>query len=187
MADTTELYRGMIIRFNGEPHILIEKEFYSPAKGSAFTKCKLKNIKTGKVYPQIFKSGEKVEELEVQTRNMQYLYSDEESAYFMNSESFEQISVSLDLIPGKTDYLHQDGKYTMSIFEDEVITVQLPPKLSLIITETSDVLKGNTVVNASKEATLETGLKIQVPLFIKTGDKIIINTDNGTYFSKENK
>ena len=187
MTDTTELYRGMIMRFNGEPHVLIEKEFYSPAKGSAFNKCKLKNIKTGKVYHQIFKSGEKVDELEVQTRNMQFLYADETDAYFMSNETFEQIGVNLDLIPERTGYLHQDAKYTMSIFEDQVITVQLPPKISLIVTETSDVVKGNTVSNASKEATMETGLKVQVPLFIKTGDKLIINTDSGTYFSKENK
>jgi len=187
MADTKDLYRGMIIRFNNEPHILVEKEFYSPGKGGAFNKCRLKNIKTGKFFYHVFRSEEKVEELEVQTRNLQFMYIDDLSAYFMNPETFEQMGISLDIIPGKTDYLHTEAKYTMSIFEDEVIDVQLPPKISLIVTETSDAIKGNTTTNASKDAILETGVKVLVPLFIKQGDKIIINTDTGTYFSKENK
>ncbi len=177
----------MIIMFNGEPHILVEKEFYSPGKGGAFNRCKLKNIKTGKFVNHVFRSEEKVNELDVETRNMQYLYADDNFAYFMNPDTFEQINLSLDLIPGKTDYLHESGKYIMSFYEDEVIFVQLPAKISLIVTETSDAVKGNTATNAYKEATLETGLKVQVPLFIKQGDKIIINTDTGSYFSKENK
>ncbi len=187
MADTTEIRKGMIIRFNNEPHIVIEKEFYSPGKGGAFNRCKLKNIRTGKFVNQVFKSGEKVEELDVQTRNMQFLYADDSSGYFMSPETFEQITVSLDLIPGGTDWLHADAKYVMTIFEDEVIYVQLPAKISLIVTETSDAVRGDTATNASKEAILETGVKVQVPLFIKQGDKIIINTDTGTYFSKDNK
>lgn len=187
MADTTELRRGMIIRYNNEPHILVEKEFRSMGKGAAFNRVKLKNIKTGKFVNQVFKSGEKVEELDVTTMNMQYLYADGTNGYFMNPLNYEQISVSLDLIPGGTDYLHADAKYIMSVFEDKVIYVQMPPKIALIVTETADAVKGNTATNASKEAVLETGVKIQVPLFIKTGDKIIVNTDTGTYFSKENK
>jgi len=187
MADTTELRRGMIIRFNNEPHILIDKEFYSPGKGGAFNRCRLRSIKSGKIFYHVFKSGEKVEELDVETRNMQFLYADESNGYFMNPETFEQITVPLDIIPGKTDYLHTDAKYIMSVFEEEVIYVQLPAKVSLIVTETTDAVKGNTATNASKEATVETGLKVQVPLFIKQGDKIIINTDTGAYFSKENK
>jgi elongation factor P len=187
MADTSEIRRGMIIRFNNEPHIIMEKEFRAMGKGGAFNRVKLKNIKTGKFVNHVFKSGEKVEELDVMTMNMQYMYADDSKAYFMNPETFEQIELSLDLIPGGTDWLHPDAKYIMSMFEDEVIYVQLPAKISLIITETSDAVKGDTATNASKEATLETGVKVQVPLFIKQGDKIIINTDTGTYFSKDNK
>ncbi|CAG1021114.1 Elongation factor P [Patescibacteria group bacterium] len=187
MAATSELYRGMIIKHNNEPCILIEKEFYSPGKGSAFNRCKLKSIKTGKIVNVVFKSGEKVDELEVSTRNMQYLYADDNYAYFMNPDTFDQVTVPLEDIPGKTDYLHSDAKYIMSFYEDEVIYVQLPAKISLVITEAPEAVKGDTATNALKEVTVETGLKVKVPLFIKTGDKIIINTESGEYYSKENK
>jgi len=185
MADTTELYRGMIIKWNGEPHILIEKEFYSPAKGGAFNKVRLQNIKNRKFYNTTFKSGEKVEELDIETKNMQFAYVDGDSAVFMDPETYDQMYVKMDMIPNGTDYLHADGKYIMSIYEGEVIYVQLPQKITLTVTDTTDAVKGNTVNNAMKDAILETGAKVQVPMFIKNGDRIIVNTETGTYFSKE--
>ncbi len=187
MSATSELYRGMIIKHNNEPHILVEKEFYSPGKGSAFNRCKLKSIKTGKFVNIVLKSGEKVEELEVSTRNMQYLYNDGDSAYFMNPDTFDQVTVSLDLIPGGTDYLHSDAKYVMSFYEDEVIYVQLPGKIALTIIEAPDAVRGDTATNAMKEVTVETGLKVKVPLFIKNGEKILINTETNEYYSKANE
>ena len=184
MAFTSELRRGMIIAFNNEPHVLIEKEFYSPGKGGAFTRTKLKNIKTGKIVNNVFKSNEKVDELDVETKTMQYLYADEKQAYFMDPVSFEQLSVPLDMIDHGMDYLHTEGKYILIIFEGVAISVQLPSKLSLIVTETGEGVRGNTSGNATKEAILETGCKVFVPLFIKQGEKIIINTETGLYVSK---
>jgi len=184
MAGTTDLYRGMIIEYNGEPHILMEKEFKAMGKGSAFNRCRLKNIKTGKFFEAVFKSGEKVEELDVETRTMQFVYIDGSDAYFMDQETYEQTSLPLNSIPGGTYYLHTEAKYIMSFYNGEIIYVQLPQKLTLVITDTFDAVKGDTATNASKEATLETGAKVQVPLFIKRGDKIIINTETNTYFSK---
>lgn len=185
MSATTELYRGMIIKFNGEPHVLIEKEFYSPGKGGAFNRVRLKSIKTGKFFNTVFKSGEKVEELEVETKNMQYVYIDGNSAVFMDPETYEQVYVNMDRIPNGTDYLHSEAKYIMTVYEGEVIYVQLPQKIALQVVETTDAVKGNTVNNAMKEAVLETGAKVHVPMFIKNGDKIIVNTESGNYFSKE--
>jgi len=185
MADTTEIYRGMIIKFNAEPHIVVDKEFKAMGKGSAFNRCRLKNIKTGKFFEQVFKSGEKVEELDVETKSMQFVYIDGTDAYFMDQETFEQISLSIDTIPGGTNYLHTEAKYIMTFYEGEVIYVQLPQKITLQVIDTYAAVKGDTATNASKEATLETGVKIQVPLFIKNGDKIIVNTETETYFSKE--
>ena len=186
MAFTSELTRGMIISYNNEPHLLIEKEFYSPGKGGAFTRTKLKNIKTGKIVNQVFKSNEKVDELEVDTKTMQYLYADEKDAYFMDPVSFDQISVPLDMIDRGTDFLHAEGKYILIIFEGVAISVQLPGKIALIVNETSDAVKGNTSGNATKEAILETGAKVYVPLFIKQGEKVLINTETGLYDSKQN-
>ncbi len=184
MSATTELRRGMIIEYNGEPHLLMEKEFKAMGKGAAFNRCRLKNIKSGKFFDVVFKSGEKVEELDVESKSMQFVYIDGSDAYFMDQETFEQISLPLDSIPGKTDYLHTEAKYIMSFYNGEVIYVQLPQKMTLQIVDTYDAVKGDTATNASKEATLETGLKVQVPLFIKNGEMIVINTETGTYFSK---
>jgi elongation factor P len=186
MGLTNTITRGMVIMFNNEPYIVIEKEFYAPAKGASFHRTKLKNIKNGKVIPHTVKSVEKVEELDVETKTMQYLYNDEKDAYFMDPVSFDQISVPLDQIPNETDYLHADGKYILLIYEGKAISVQLPLKMTLEVTETGEGIRGNTATNATKDAILETGLKVQVPLFIKNHDRISINTETGTYYSKEN-
>lgn len=186
MGFTTDVTRGAIIRYNNEPWVIVDKEFYSPAKGAAFNKTKLKNIKTGKIVAQTFRSGEKLEELDTETKTMQFLYFDERDAYFMDPVSFDQVNIKLDEIPGEKNYLHTDGKYIMLIYEGEVISVQMPQKLSLIVTETGEGAKGNTATGAMKEATVETGLVINVPLFIKQGDKIVVSTESNTYFSKVN-
>lgn len=185
MAGTTELTRGMIIEFNKEPHILIEKEFYSPGKGGAFNRVRLKSIKTGKIFNHVFRSGEKVEELDIESKTMQYSYIEGSSAVFMDPETYDMVNVSLDLINGETNFLHEDAKYIISFYEGNPIYVQIPQKITLKIIDTFDAVKGDTATNASKEATLETGFKVQVPLFIKNGERIVINTDSGTYFSKE--
>ncbi len=186
MALTSEITRGMIILYNNEPHIVIEKEFYSPGKGGSFTRTKFKNIKTGKIFTQTIKTGEKLEQLEIETKTMQYLYADEKEAYFMDPISFDQLTIPLDMIDGGADYLHPDAKYIVILYEDQAISVQLPSKIALVVTETSDAVKGNTSGNATKEAIVETGAKVYVPLFIKTGDKVIINTETRLYYSKEN-
>lgn len=185
MADTTELYRGMIIKFNNEPHVLIEKEFRSMGKGAAFNRVRLQNIKTRKFFETTIKSGDKVDELDVETKNMIFGFLDGNNVVFMDPETYEQTSVPMSLVPQGTDYLHESGKYIMTSYEGEVIYVQLPQKLTLQITDTPDAVKGNTVNNAMKDAILETGAKVQVPMFIKNGDRIIVNTEMGTYFSKE--
>ena len=184
MAFTSEITRGMIINFNNEPHVLIAKEFYSPGKGGAFTRTKLKNIKTGKILNHVFKSGEKLDQLDIETKTMQFLYADENDSYFMDPETFEQLTISLDMIDGGTDFLHTEGKYIIIIYEGEAISVQMPAKIALIVNETSDAVKGNTSGNATKEAILETGAKVYVPLFIKTGERVVINTETRQYVSK---
>ncbi len=185
MAGTTELRRGMIIEFNNEPHVLIEKEFYSPGKGGAFNRVRLKSIKSGKIFNHVFRSGEKVEELEIESKTMQYSYVEGNSAVFMDPTTYDLVNVLMDLIPGGTDFLHEDGKYIISFYEGNPIYAQIPQKITLKIIDTFDAVKGDTATNASKEATVETGFKVQVPLFIKNGERIVINTDTGTYFSKE--
>ena len=186
MALTNTITKGMVVMMNNEPHIVIDKEFYAPAKGASFHHVKFKNIRSGKIITIKVKSVEKVDEIEVDTKTMQFLYSDEKDAYFMDPVTFDQIAVPLDSISNGTAYLHADAKYVLLIYEGKAISVQLPLKITLTVTETGEGVRGNTATNATKPATLETGLTIQVPLFIKTGDKISINTEYGTYYSKEN-
>lgn len=185
MAFTSEITRGMIIMFNNEPFIVIEKEFYSPGKGGAFTRTKIKNIKTGKILNQVFKSGEKLDQLDTETKTMQYLYADDVDAYFMDPVSFDQINVNLDMIDGRLDWLHTEGKYIIIMYDGAAISVQLPAKIAMTVIETSEAVKGNTSGNATKEAILETGVRVFVPLFIKQGEKIVVNTETKQYVSKE--
>jgi elongation factor P len=185
MATTNDIYKGMIINYNNEPHVVVEKEFYKPGKGGSFTKTKMQNIRTTKYVNIVYKSGEKIDELEVQTKSMQFMYLEGTRAYFMDPQTFEQIDIPLESVPGGTDYLHESGNYIMTFYEGTVIYVQVPAKLTLNVTETPDAVKGDTATNAYKDAILETGVKVQVPLFIKNGDRIIINTETNSYYSKE--
>lgn len=179
-----QIDRNMIIKFKNEPHIVLEKEFYSPGKGGSFTRARLKNLKSGKVIWYTFRTGEQVEELNIETQDMKFLYTDSKNVYFMDPNTFEQISAPIEIIKGGTDYLHTDAKYIIKMYEGNVIAVQLPVKIKLVVTETTDATKGGTVTNATKEAVFETGAKIQVPMFVKNGDKIVVNTETDSYVSK---
>jgi len=181
MAQTSEIRKGMIIMHNNEPQHIVEADFYSPGKGSAFTRVKLKSLSTGKVIPFTFRSGEKVEELEVTYKDVQYLYKDEKSCYFMDPQTYEQLEVSLDVIKHYTNFMKEGGKYVVILYMGKIIYVKFPPQLEFVVTETTNAVKGNTVSNATKEAKIETGAIIQVPLFIKNGDTIKVNPETGEY------
>lgn len=174
----------MYIKFNEEPYVVLDKEFYSPGKGAAFNRTKLKSLKSGKIINQVFKSGEKVDEIFVDTKTMQFIYIDGNKAYFMDPQTYDQIYISLENIDGKGGYLHSSARYVMISYEGEVLSIQLPKKIILQVTKTTGATKGNTATNATKEAELETGLKIRVPLFIEEGDKIEINTEAESYVAK---
>jgi elongation factor P len=181
---TMEVKLGMYILYEGEPYVIVDKEFCSPGKGGAFNRVKMKNLKTGKIISRVFDSDTKLDDISVLSRSVQYLYVDGTEVYFMDQETYDQFAFPLDLIPGGTGYLHADSKYIASFYEDEVLAIQIPIKMTLEVKETSGAVKGNTATNAFKDAIVETGAKIQVPLFINQGDKIIINTDTGTYVAK---
>lgn len=188
MAMTTDMRKGMVIMYNNEPTLVMEREFYKPGKGGAFNRTKLKGLKSGKIVAVTFRSGDAVEEVEVQTRGVQYSYLDEDNGYFMDPETYELLTIPMNMIDGGSDFLIADGKYSAMFFEDEPISLILPAKVTLLVTEAaSGGDKGNTSGNPLKEATMETGLVIKVPLFVNTGDRIIINTETKEYVSKDNK
>lgn len=184
MAQTRNITQGMIIRHNNEPHLILKKEFYAPGRGYGITKTKIKSLISGKVVTQTFRSNEKVEEVDVTSRTMQFIYVDGDDAIFMDPKTFEQISITLENVPDGQDYLHTESKYVTMFYEGNPISVQLPKKIKLKVEGTTDAVKGNTSGGATKEAVLETGAKIQVPLFIKEGESVMVNTESGAYVEK---
>jgi len=176
--------KGSYIQFKNQPYQVTKADFTSPGKGSAFMRCKLKNVKTGQTQEFTYKSNEIVDELEIQSLKMQYLYTDSSNVVFMNDRTYEQQEVPRSLLEDKLDLLTADVDVYILMSEFEILGVSLPPKVKLKVTEARDAVAGNTVGQARKEVTLETGLIIQAPLFVKTGDTLIIDTTTKQYVSR---
>jgi elongation factor P len=181
---TTNIVKGLTLNWkHGQWHIT-EAQFVNPGKGSAFTRCKLKNLKTGQVVENTFRSGESVELVEVARIKCQYLYEDGSDFHFMNNETYEQFSLDKDTIGDQAKFLIEDTECYALYIEGTPVSVQLPAKMSFKVQSTPPGVKGDTATGGSKEATLETGAVVKVPLFIKEGESIIVNTEDGSYVSK---
>lgn len=178
------LKKGEFILYQNEPWQIQKTEFYSPGKGSALMKVKIKNVVSGKNVDYTFKSNEDVEVLEVQSREMQYLYKDNEHLYFMDRQSYNQYEVPLSIVSDIADYLKEEDVYYVYLFNDKPLTIRPPASVRLRVTETEDAIKGDTVSGGKKTAVVETGTTIQVPLFIKVGDVIMINPETGQYVER---
>lgn len=178
---TSDLKKGICIMFRGQPHLVVEKTFVSPGKGSAFYRTKLKNLKTGNVLEFTFKSGEKLEEAPVEVKEFQYLYKDGEDSIFIDPRIYEQLNLSHDTI-GDFSRLMKEGEiYQIYVMENQPVALRPPLKVRLQVTHAEAGAKGNTVTGATKEVEVETGYKVLVPLFIKEGDFITINVETGQY------
>lgn len=176
--------KGMYILYKNEPHYVTKTEFMSPGKGSAVMRVKMRNVKTGYSQEWTFKSTENIEEVEVNSWEMQFLYADESEAVFMDPRTYEQVSVLHELVEDQIDLLTSEAMVYVILYNDQAIGVRLPPKVTLSITHTEEATAGNTVGQAKKEAELETGLKVMVPLFVKTGDTVIVDTATKAYVSR---
>ncbi len=182
MATTADIRNGLCIDMNGELFTIIEFQHVKPGKGGAFVRTKLRNIKTGKVLQNTFNSGAKIDIARVERRPYQYLYKDESGYTFMNTQTYEQVLIEEELInaPG----LMKDGQEVEIVFHADTETplyCELPPFVVLEITYTEPGERGNTATNTLKEATVETGATVKVPLFINEGDKIRVDTRTGDY------
>jgi elongation factor P len=183
MIVVSELRAGIIYEENGNLLQVLSYEHIKMGRGSANIKVKVKNLRSGSTTEKSFINGAKVNDVSVLKRDHQYLYRDNESAYFMNPQTFEQISVPLNVIEGD-QFLKESETYSISFLGDEALSVILPPKVVLIVTETAPGVKGNSATNVFKDATLENGLTVKVPPFIKTGDKVRVDTRTGAYTEK---
>ncbi len=178
--------KGSYILFKNQPHLVTKTEFVSPGKGSAFTRSKLKNVRTGAVQEFTFKSSESVEELDVSSREMQFSYTDGEEVVFMDPRTFEQVSIDADLLEGKLGFLTTDITMYVIFFEEKAIGVRFPPTVKLKVTYAEDAVAGNRVNAPKKPVTVETGMVVQAPIFTKVGDVLVIDTENGQYMSRSN-
>lgn len=187
VVSTSNFQKGMFIEFKGEPHQIVGLEFVNPGKGSAFTRTKLKNVKTGRVQEFTYKSGETAEEIPIEVHEMQYLYREMDKYVFMNNRTYEQLSLPKDILGNFSRFIKEGETYQILVHEGEALGMRFPKKVRLLVTEAEAGAKGNTVMGAKKLVTVETGTQITVPLFIKKGDLIAIDPESGEYVSRESK
>ena len=184
MISTNDLKNGITIQVDGEIFVVMETQHVKPGKGAAIVKAKLKNLRSGAIFEKTFNAGVKVETARIEKQLMQYLYSMSDEYYFMNMETYEQISLTKDHLGDGVNYLIENAEVYITSFEGEVIGIDLPDKINLKVTHTEPVVKGNTTNNALKDATVETGLLVRVPLFIEEGETIVVSTSDGKYVSR---
>lgn len=182
MATTSDIRKGLCINFKNDIYKIVEFLHVKPGKGPAFVRTKLKSVTTGKTIDNTFSAGHKIDDIRVEARQYQYLYNDGEDYHFMQTDDYSQIRLPESILdyPG----LMKEGELVTVIMNAETqapLNVEMPPSVVLEVTHTEPGVKGNTATNATKPATVETGEIINVPLFINEGDKIRIETENGTY------
>ncbi|HXL00444.1 MAG: elongation factor P [Dysgonamonadaceae bacterium] len=185
MATTADFRNGMCIEIDGQYYFIVEFLHVKPGKGGAFVRTKLKNVTTGRVIDKTFTAGVKVNEVRIERRPFQFLYNDDMGYHFMNTETFEQVSIPAEQIEG-VDFLKEGDIVEAQVHADTdtILTAEVPPHVVLEVTYTEPGLKGDTATNALKPATLETGAEIRVPLFIDTGDKVKVDTRTGNYVER---
>ena len=177
----TQLRPGMVIKHNNDLHSVFSVEHRTPGNLRAFIQAKLRNLRTGAMFEHRFRSADAIDKITVDEEKMEYLYNDGDSYYFMNTENYEQMHLTKDLLGDATDYLIPQLKITVEFYEGKPIGVELPATVDMTVVETEPGLKGATVSNVTKPAKMETGLVVQVPPFISEGEKIRVNTSEGTY------
>ncbi len=185
MASTSDFRNGMCIEYNNGLYFIVEFLHVKPGKGPAFVRTKLKNVQTGRVIDNTFNSGVKVNEVRIERRPYQFLYKDEMGYNFMNNESYEQVSLSEDIINGVKFLKEGETVEVVTHADNETILyVDVALQVVLEVTYTEPGIKGDTATNTLKPATVETGATVRVPLFIETGEKIRIDSREGTYLER---
>lgn len=186
MSDNSHILKnGNKIIIDSDPYLILENDFVNPGKGQAFTRVKIKNLLNNKTVEKTIKIGDTVKEANVFNTKMQYLYKESSNYYFMNLESYEQIEVNESVVDNSSKWLIDGDECDVIIWNGEIIQV-IPPKfITIKVTSTVDAIKGDTVSSTLKEATVENGQIVMVPIFIKEGENIRIDTEKSEYASRE--
>ena len=179
-----DIKNGMTIIIDGKLCMIEEFQHHKPGKGSAVMRMKLRNLRTGALVEETYNTNIKVEKALVEKSKMQYLYAQGDSYVFMNNETYEQLEIPAEKLKEQIKYLKEGLDIDISTYEGEIIGILLPEKVEYEVTETTDATKGNTTNNATKDATIETGYTLRVPLFISQGEHIIVSTLDGKYVSR---
>lgn len=181
---TADFKNGICIDYNGKLCTIVEFQHVKPGKGGAFVRTKLRDIKTGRILEDTFNSGTKFEQVRLETKKMQYLYNDGADFYFMDNDTYEQISIPADIIGDQEKWLKENDEASLLYAAEELISIEPPMFVELEVTETDPGFKGDTVQGGTKPATLETGAVIQVPLFINIGDVLQVDTRDGRFVKR---
>ena len=184
MVNVNDFKTGMSIKYEGNIYSVVDYQHVKPGKGAAFVKAKLRNLRTGAIIEITFNSSVKVELAHIEKRDMQFLYSQGDTYYFMNMETYDQIEVKESQLGDDKKYLKENLVLNIISYEGEILGLQLPDKIEMVVTKTEPGVKGNTTNNAMKDAVLETGMTVKVPLFINEGETIIVSTKDGKYQSR---
>jgi elongation factor P len=184
MISATELRKGVTFELDGELHRVLEYQHSYIGRGSANVRVKLRNLRTGHVIERNFGTSDKFQDVRLELRQVQYLYRDGDLFYFMDTETYEQPAVTEETLQDKVDYLKEGMILSLSMNEGQPVEIDLPVTVDLEVTQTDPGVRGDTATGATKRATLETGLKIQVPLFIEEGDVVRVDTRTGGYLTR---
>jgi elongation factor P len=184
MRTTADLSKESVIRWKNDLYAVVDFQHVNPGKGSAFVRTRLKNVRTGKVIENTFKSGEELDMVDVERKKMQYLFSDATTATFMDKNSYEQVAVSLDLIGDRQGYLKEGLECNVVLYEGNCVNIEFPKKIAYVVKYAPDAVRGDTSNKVTKEIELETGMKVNAPIFIKTGEKIVVSTETGEYVER---
>ncbi|MFA5857488.1 MAG: elongation factor P [Elusimicrobiota bacterium] len=183
-VDTSDFHNGLNIEVEGEPYTVVWFQHHKPGKGGGIMRTKMRNLRTGSTVERSFKSGERFRELSLEKRPKTYLYVENGMYYFMDQETYEQVPINKEMITNALNFIVENATLDVLYLDDKIIGVELPPKVRLKITSTAPGARGDTVANATKPATLETGYEIQVPLFIKEDEYVVIDTTTGEYVER---
>ena len=185
-VDTSQFKNGLKIELDGEPYVMTYFQHVKPGKGGAFVRTKLKGLRTGRTVEKTFNAGKKVEEADVDERRMQYLYQDGDGAVFMDQESYDQLTIPFAQLGDDRKFLLENTEVDVILYKGEPINIELPAFIIAEVSQADPGVKGDTASGATKPATIESGAVIQVPLFIKEGEKVRVDTRTGEYVERVN-
>ncbi|TFG62667.1 MAG: elongation factor P [Spirochaetales bacterium] len=186
MIKAGSIDKGMFLLIKEDPYAVVEREFVSPGKGSAFVRLKLKNLITGQVLKQVMKSQESAEEIAVADKDCQFMYADSDGYHFMDNESYEQFLIPLEGFEDRQQFMKEGETFRVVFWDEKPIDIKIPYKIVYTVVQAGEGVKGDTVTGATKTVKLETGLEVRVPLFIKQGEKIMVNTETKEYVERVN-